>query len=118
MTKILLVDDVDASRLTAKWFLSSCGFEVECARSAEEALTVFKPECHEVVVTDNSMPWMTGAEMASVIKTKSARTPIVMFTGSPPQDRSCLDVVIQKPAHLLVLKDALDAVLRNIAGRV
>jgi hypothetical protein len=32
-----------------------------------------------------------------------------MYTGAPPEDRACLDVVIQKPAHLMMLKDALDS---------
>jgi len=106
---ILLVDDMDASRITAKWFLGSFGYQVECARTAEEALILFKPQVHDAVITDNSMPWMTGAEMARIIKFRSPRTPVIMFTGSPPEDRSCLDIVIQKPAHLLALKDALDS---------
>jgi CheY-like chemotaxis protein len=106
---ILLVDDMDASRITAKWFLSSFGYEVVCARTAEEALMLFKPELHQAVVTDNSMPWMSGAEMAHIVKLRSPATPVVMFSHAPPADRSCLDVVIQKPAHLLALKEALDS---------
>jgi len=54
---------------------------------------------------------MTGAEMAHIIKLRSPATTIVMFSGLPPQDRSCLDVVIQKPAHLMTLKTALDELL-------
>ena len=108
---------MDASRITAKWFLGSFGYQVECARTAEEALILFKPQVHDVVITDNSMPWMSGAEMARIIKLRSPLTPIIMFSGSPPQDRSCLDIVIQKPAHLLALKDALESVpVQGTAG--
>lgn len=102
---------MDASRITAKWFLSSFGYAVECARTAEEALILFKPQVHDAVITDNSMPWMTGGELAHIVKLRSPSTPVVMFSSSLPEDRSCVDVVIQKPAHLLALKDALDSLL-------
>lgn len=105
---VLLVDDVDASRIMAKWFLSNFGYEVEPVRTAEEALGMFNPQVHDVVITDNRMAAMSGTEMAHVIKLRSPTTPIIMYTGAPPQDRACVDVVIQKPAHLMMLKDALD----------
>ena len=111
---VLLVDDVDANRLTAKWFLSNFGYEVECARTAEEALAVFDPQIHDAVITDNTMSWMTGGEMAHIIKLRSPTTPVIMYSGTPPVDRSCLDIFIQKPAHLMVLMEALDKVLGGV----
>src|SRR5579859_1468057 len=77
---ILLVDDRDDCRLTTKWFLGSFGFVVETARNAEEALAVFDPRVHDLVITDNSMPGMSGVEMAHVIKLRAPSTPILMCT--------------------------------------
>ena len=111
---ILLVDDDDDLRTTTKWFLSNFGFTVESARSAEEALAVFDPKTHDMIITDNSMPRMTGAEMAHIIKLRSPSTPVLMYTGHPPEDVSCLDLVIQRPAHMLALKEGVDKLL---AGR-
>ena len=91
-----------------KWFLSNFGFVVESARNAEEALALFDPKTHDVIVTDNSMSGMTGAEMAHIIKLRSPSTPVLMYTGRPPEDISCLDLVIQKPAHMLALKEGVD----------
>ena len=108
---ILLVDDVDDIRVTTRWFLTSFGFAVDAARTAEEALALFNPAIHDVVVADNYMPGMTGAEMAHVIKMRSSSTPVLMYSGNPPDDRSCLDVVIQRPTHLLTLKEAVDKLL-------
>jgi CheY-like chemotaxis protein len=107
---ILLVDDVDTCRLTTKWFLESLGYNVHSARSAEEALARFDPKVHDAIITDNSMPGLTGAAMARFIKKMSPSTPIIMYSGTPPEDRSCFELVIPRPAHLLVLKDALDAI--------
>ena len=110
---ILLVDDSDACRITTKWFLSNFGYEVDSACSAEEALVLFNPKLHDLVVTDNAMPGMNGAEMAHVIKMRSPSTPVIMYTSNPPQDQSCLDRVIKRPTHLLVLRDAAQAILEG-----
>ena len=108
---ILVVDDLDDCRITTKWFLTNFGYAVDSARSAEEALALFDAKVHDLVITDNSMPGMSGAEMAHVIKLRSPLTPIIMYTGSVPQDQSCLDLVVEKPTHLLVLKEAADIML-------
>lgn len=105
---VLLVDDQNDSRTMTKWFLANFGYSVVAARSGEEALAVFDPKLHDVVVTDNSMPGVTGVEMAHIIKLRSPETPIVMYTGLAPTDRSCLDEVIQRPAHLFSLTEAVD----------
>ncbi len=110
---ILLVDDGDTSRITTKWFLSNFGYAVESVRSAGEALAVFDSKVHDIVVTDNSMPGMNGVEMAHVIKLRSPCTPVLMYTGLSPEDQSCLDLVIQKPTHLLALKEAVEKLLAD-----
>lgn len=110
---ILLVDDDDELRITTKWFLTSFGYVVESVRSAEAALALFNPKIHDLVITDNSMRGMTGVEMAHVVKLRSPSTPVLMHTGLPPDDRSCLDAVIQRPAHLLTLKEAAERLLAD-----
>lgn len=108
---ILLVDDEGESRITTKWFLTNFGYVVDSASGAEEALALFDPKIHDVVVTDNSMPGMTGAEMAHVIKLRSPSTPVLMYTGLAPENLSCVDLVIQRPAHMLALKEGVDKLL-------
>jgi CheY-like chemotaxis protein len=108
---ILLVDDRDDCRITTKWFLANFGYAVESVRNAEEALALFDGKIHDLIITDNSMPGMSGAEMAHVIKLRSPLTPIIMYTGLVPEDQSCLDLVVEKPTHLLVLKEAADIIL-------
>ena len=110
---ILLVDDHDESRLTTKWFLSNFGYAVDSARNPSEALALFDPKIHDVIITDNSMPGMTGVEMAHIIKLRSPSTPVLMYTGQSPDDRSCLDLVIQRPTHLLALREAVEKLLAH-----
>jgi CheY-like chemotaxis protein len=92
-------------------FLSNFGCVVHAFPTVEGALAEFDPKLHDLVVTDNMMPGMTGAEMAHIIKLRSPSTPVVMYSGNPPIDRSCLDMVIEKPAELSLLKEAVDRLL-------
>jgi CheY-like chemotaxis protein len=108
---LLLVDDNIDTRLLTKMFLNNFGYEVDSVDSAEEALEIFNPILHNLVLTDNSMPDMTGGEMAHIIKLRSPSTPVLMCTGNPPNDCSALDQVITKPTHLLAIKDAIDKLL-------
>ena len=109
---ILLVDDQDDCRLATKFFLNNFGYTVDTARNAAEALLLFNAKVHDVVITDNSMPMMSGQEMAHVIKLRSPFTPIIMFTGMAPENCSALDLVILRPAHLLAVKEAIDKMLQ------
>jgi DNA-binding NtrC family response regulator len=108
---ILLVDDAHEARFITKMFLANFGFIVHSFSNAEDALTHFDGQVHDLVVTDNTMPGMTGEEMAHVIKMRSPSTPVVMYSGTRPSDCSCLDSIVVKPADLSALKEAVDKVL-------
>jgi CheY-like chemotaxis protein len=108
---LLLVDDSEEFRIVTKWFLESVGYTVELAQNPAEALALFDPKVHRAVITDNSMPGMSGAEMARILKLRSPSTPIIMFTGQAPADLVCIDKVIERPSHVSVLKEAIDTLL-------
>jgi len=108
---ILLVDDSHEARFITKMFLANFGFIVHSFSTAEDALTYFDGEVHDLVVTDNTMAGMTGEEMAHVIKMRSPSTPVVMYSGSRPADCSCVDSIVAKPASLASLKEVVDQLL-------
>jgi CheY-like chemotaxis protein len=108
---VLLVDDGDQTRFLTKWFLCNLGYSVDAACTAEEALALFDPLVHDVIITDNSMPGISGAEMAHIIKLRSPSTPVLMYTGQVPRDCSCVDIVIQRPTHLLAVTRAVEDLL-------
>jgi DNA-binding NtrC family response regulator len=105
---ILLVDDAHQTRFITKLFLANFGFIVHSFSSAEDAIAHFDCRVHDLVVTDNSMPGMTGDEMAHVVKMRSPSTPVVMYSWMRPVDCLCLDVFVEKPASLAALMDAVD----------
>jgi CheY-like chemotaxis protein len=111
VSMILIVDDNDDMRVLTKWFFDNFGYAVDSAQSPQEALLKFDPQIHDLVLTDNTMTGMTGAELAHIIKMRSQSTFVVMHTGNPPLDQSCIDAMIQKPSNLLEVKAAVDKLL-------
>jgi len=110
---ILLVDDTQDSRLISKWFLAELGFVVHTAHTAEDALAIFEPRLHDIVITDNSMPGMSGEEMAHIIKMRSPSTPVLMYSGTAPFRNECIDAVILKPAGLPEVHSAVCRLLHT-----
>ncbi len=109
--RILLVDDEPEGRRATKWFLEHYGYVVEDVYTATEAKARFEPGRHQLVITDNSMPDMTGVELARHIKTVSPSTPVVLYTGSANVDTEFLDDVIQKPADLRTFREVIERAL-------
>jgi CheY-like chemotaxis protein len=111
LKSVLLVDCGDASRVATKWFLNNFSFEVHSARNGEEALALFDPHVHDLVITENSLPGMNGQELAHIIKLRSPFTPVIMYAEAAPENLGGLDQVILKPAHLLILQEAAAALI-------
>lgn len=109
---IMLVNYDDASRIAIKWFLAYFNFEVHSARTGEEALALFDPTLHDLIITNNSLPGMNGQELAHIIKLRAPKTPVIVFAGELPTNSDCLDRVIVKPTQLLLLQETIEALLR------
>jgi CheY-like chemotaxis protein len=111
---VLLVAHEDSTRLTAKWTLTDFGYQVDAARCAEEALALFNPALHDVVVTVDTMPGITGAELAHIIKLRSPRTPVVLLAKGPaPAECSCLDAVLPIGARVRGLTGTVQKLLER-----
>jgi CheY-like chemotaxis protein len=113
VTTILLVEDSDACRTTTMAYLARAGFTVDAAPTGEDALAVFDPQVHQLVVTDNAMPGISGRELARIIKLQSPSTPILMYSGSPPADCRDLDAVLLKDSQPVLLRTLLEKLLRG-----
>jgi CheY-like chemotaxis protein len=101
-----LVDADDASRVATKWLLENFCFNVFSAPNGENALAIFDPKIHDLIITDNSLPGMNGQELAHIIKLRSPFTPVILYAFVAPPDCKCLDRIILKPNRLLCLPDA------------
>jgi signal transduction histidine kinase/ActR/RegA family two-component response regulator len=81
--KILFVDDEPELVLIGKRRLERLGYRVEARSSSQEALDTFRsnPDGFNLVVTDMTMPGMTGAKLAQEILRLRKDMPIILCTG-------------------------------------
>jgi two-component system, cell cycle sensor histidine kinase and response regulator CckA len=81
--RILLVDDDVALCELGKLMIESLGYAITTRTSCTEALGTFieGPDDFDLVLTDMTMPFMTGSEFARKIITIRPNVPIVMCTG-------------------------------------
>ncbi|MBV9504245.1 MAG: sigma-54-dependent Fis family transcriptional regulator [Acidobacteriia bacterium] len=77
--RILVVEDEEKLRRVIELQLTSSGFEVDKAATAEEGLKVV--DRADLVVTDLRLPNMDGLEFLSVIRRQNAHLPVVMMTA-------------------------------------
>lgn len=81
--KLLLVDDEEQITQLGKTFLETLGYQVNPCNDPTEALRLFRndPNRFDLVITDMTMPKMTGALLAQELLTIRKNLPIIMCTG-------------------------------------
>jgi DNA-binding NtrC family response regulator len=82
MATLLIVDDDNLVRDTLREFLSS-SHECHTADRAEQALAYLDIETYDAVVTDISMPGLSGRELLRYIQAKHTATPVIVMSGMP-----------------------------------
>jgi PAS domain S-box-containing protein len=81
--RILFIDDEPAIVNMGRQILESIGYEVVTRTSSIEALEYFKarPNNFDLVVTDMTMPKMTGEVLASELMKIKPNIPVILCTG-------------------------------------
>lgn len=116
---ILLVDDEPAIVSVMTAFLKNLNYWVISTSSSLEALTLFEQNAQDisVVITDLSMPGLSGAELTKKIKGDYPEIPFILFTGYGEtigrQKTTGIDIsaFIAKPTTQGVLASTLQTVL-------
>jgi putative two-component system response regulator len=122
VTRVLVIDDNAVAREVMSDMLESSGYEVVCASSANEALTLFIDDRIGLVLTDIVMPDLSGLELLESMRLHRPNLPIVLVTGANTRDnltealRRGADGLVAKPFTKEELDQALTRALDR-AGR-
>jgi len=114
---ILIAEDEEALRLLYSEHLESSGYIVTACDNGNEALALLKanPENYDLLLTDHSMPIMTGTELIkSVLKVK-VDIPIILVTGYA--DMESIDKVVSKNSYKCLVKPIKRSVLLETVYR-
>ena len=84
---ILFIDDEEMLAEMAKTMLERLGYTVTVKNSSLEALTCFQnqPDLYDLVITDQTMPGMTGVDLARRLLQIRPELPIILCTGFSSQ---------------------------------
>jgi len=111
--RILVVDDEPLVCDAVKLMLDFDGHDVETACNGAEALAKMEAGKFDLVITDYEMPGMKGDELASVIKARDTKQPVVLITAyaellqSSGNPLTGVDWLISKPFLLENLRQAI-----------
>jgi len=115
---ILFVDDEEYLAEVGKEMLEDYGYEVESITSSQKALNLFQdnPDRFDLLITDYTMPDLTGEILARKIQEERPDLPMIMCTGVS-LDPDILDginfkKILMKPVDmndmLMIVRDVLN----------
>ena len=118
--RVLLVDDAEALRGLGHAMLTRLGYDVVVCTRSPDALETFAatPEWFDLVVTDYTMPSLTGAQLVGACRHLRPDLPVLLYTGWLEVPEAGHDpapgrlAVLQKPFSL----HELDSALRHLLG--
>ncbi|MCP3941038.1 MAG: response regulator [Desulfobacteraceae bacterium] len=117
---ILFVDDEESIANMARKILKRLGYKIEVRLSPVEALELFKlkPDSFDMVITDMTMPQMTGIKLAKKLKAIRPDILIIICTGhsaiidEEKAKQAGIDGFVMKPMSKLkfakVIRDVLN----------
>lgn len=118
---IFIVDDEVMLTKSLKRILARCGYGVTTYSDSVLALEDFikNPYRYDIVITDKTMPIMSGFELSREIRKVNANIPIIICTGySEKEDLDKIEEIgittlFQKPYKHRELADKLQEILRS-----
>lgn len=119
-TKLLVIDDEEAICEIIKFNLEKEGYDVDCAYSAEEALTM-DLQSYDLFIVDIMMDRLSGYDFAKRLRNNSAteETPIIFCSALDGEDDTVMglnigaDDYMTKPFSISEMVARVNAVLRR-----
>ena len=116
--RILLVDDEEQIIAMEQQMLEHLGYRVTARTDSEEALDVFAqhPDNFDLVITDMTMPHMTGDRLAQKLIDIRPELPVILCTGFNESitEEKALSMGIQKFVMKPVIKNELASTIRAV----
>jgi EAL domain-containing protein (putative c-di-GMP-specific phosphodiesterase class I) len=120
--RVLVADDDEAIRALVVRGLSAAGYDVVAVANGLDAIKALESMRPDAVVSDISMPELTGIEMLRRIRANDPDVPVILVTGSPNVETAVEAVrlgamqYLTKPVNLDELKGVLQRAVR--LGRI
>jgi CheY-like chemotaxis protein len=113
--RILFVDDEEEIALMGKRILERLGYKVTIKTNSLEALKAFRahPDKFDLVITDQTMPNMTGLQLAKKLLHFRPDIPIILITGF--SEKATLEITKKIGISEYIMKPII---VRNISKAI
>lgn len=115
--RILVVDDEPAIRHVMPLSLVQSGYHVDAAEDGEAAWQALQAKHYDLLITDHSMPKVTGVALVKMVRARDMSLPVVLISGQiPTEDLERhpwlrISAILPKPFALDALRDTVKNVL-------
>jgi CheY-like chemotaxis protein len=113
-----LIDDEELVVSVASEILGALGYQVVTSQRSSDALELFRsqPELFQLIITDQTMPGMTGLDLAKEFQQIRADIPIILCTGFSDEDigKKAQNLRIRKILSKPFVINELAATIREI----
>ena len=120
--RILFVDDERSLADMGKQLLERSGYSVTALTSSREALEMFRaqPDQFDLVITDQTMPGLTGVNLAQAIFAIQQNMPIILCTGysTTISKKKALAMGIREFVMKPMLKNDIAPLIRKVLDEV
>lgn len=80
--RILIVEDDEMILRTLEFRLKKDGYVIAVAKDGKEALDKIKNNLYNLVITDLMLPFVTGMEVLSFVKSNYPDLPVIVLSGA------------------------------------
>lgn len=115
---ILIVDDEETALNIRKLVVEQAGYAVATASGAREAMELLRGQPVDLVLSDQIMPGMDGAELAREIKGIWPRLPVLLLSGVSelPEGVEFVDGFLSKTDGPVRMLETIAATLAGSTG--
>lgn len=77
-----MVEDDEMILRTLEFRLKKDGYQITLARDGKEALEKIKNNFYSLIITDLMLPFVTGMEVISYVKSNQPELPVIVLSGA------------------------------------
>ncbi len=117
--RILYVDDDDCIRGLSQEVLERQGYQVDSVADGREALASLQGGRHQLLITDQNMPHLTGLELVAQVRRAGLSLPILMTSSFldlsqiPIHTRPAITALLPKPFVAAELLGTVSRILKQ-----
>jgi two-component system, OmpR family, response regulator VicR len=91
MSKILIIEDDKIIKNIMEFLLKKEGYEIDIAIDGSQAFEKIKNTSPDLVITDIMLPYKSGLEITSFVKTNYPKIPVIIVSALGKEDATIIE---------------------------